>query len=34
MSASRELGDLGITANIVYPPLTDTGWVLIKCAPP
>lgn len=27
MSASRELGDLGITANIVYPPVTDTGWV-------
>jgi 3-oxoacyl-[acyl-carrier protein] reductase len=27
MSASRELGDLGITADIVYPPVTDTGWV-------
>ena len=27
MSASRELSDLGITANIVYPPVTDTGWV-------
>jgi 3-oxoacyl-[acyl-carrier protein] reductase len=27
MSAGRELGDLGITANIVYPPVTDTGWV-------
>jgi 3-oxoacyl-[acyl-carrier protein] reductase len=27
MSAARELGDLGITANIVYPPVTDTGWV-------
>jgi 3-oxoacyl-[acyl-carrier protein] reductase len=27
MSASAELGDLGITANVVYPPVTDTGWV-------
>ncbi|HLU59521.1 MAG TPA: SDR family NAD(P)-dependent oxidoreductase [Pseudonocardia sp.] len=27
MSASVELADLGITANIVYPPVTDTGWV-------
>jgi 3-oxoacyl-[acyl-carrier protein] reductase len=27
MSAARELGDLGITANMVYPPVTDTGWV-------
>jgi 3-oxoacyl-[acyl-carrier protein] reductase len=27
MSAARELGSLGITANIVYPPVTDTGWV-------
>jgi 3-oxoacyl-[acyl-carrier protein] reductase len=27
MSASVELADHGITANIVYPPVTDTGWV-------
>jgi 3-oxoacyl-[acyl-carrier protein] reductase len=27
MSAATELADLGITANMVYPPVTDTGWV-------
>jgi len=27
MSAAFELADRGITANIVYPPVTDTGWV-------
>lgn len=27
MSAAFELADLGITANILYPPVTDTGWV-------
>jgi 3-oxoacyl-[acyl-carrier protein] reductase len=27
MSAAFELAPLGITANIVYPPVTDTGWV-------
>jgi len=27
MSAAIELADLGITANMVYPPVTDTGWV-------
>jgi 3-oxoacyl-[acyl-carrier protein] reductase len=27
MSAASELGDLGITANMVHPPVTDTGWV-------
>ena len=27
MSAALELGELGITANVVYPPVTDTGWV-------
>ncbi len=27
MSASTELADIGITANVVYPPVTDTGWV-------
>ncbi|MEE8421568.1 MAG: SDR family oxidoreductase [Dehalococcoidia bacterium] len=27
MSAAFELADHGVTANIVYPPVTDTGWV-------
>jgi 3-oxoacyl-[acyl-carrier protein] reductase len=27
MSAAFELADRGVTANIVYPPVTDTGWV-------
>ena len=27
MSAAIELADLGITANMVHPPVTDTGWV-------
>ena len=27
MSAAFELAELGITANIVNPPVTDTGWV-------
>ena len=27
MSASTELAPFGITANIVHPPVTDTGWV-------
>jgi len=27
MSAALELGQLGITANMVHPPVTDTGWV-------
>src|SRR6185503_16813019 len=27
MSAAFELGPFGITANIVHPPVTDTGWV-------
>ena len=27
MAAAFELADLGITANAVYPPVTDTGWV-------
>lgn len=27
MSAAYELADLGITANVVHPPVTDTGWV-------
>ncbi len=27
MSAAYELGKYGVTANIVYPPVTDTGWI-------
>lgn len=27
MSAALELADAGITANMVHPPVTDTGWV-------
>jgi 3-oxoacyl-[acyl-carrier protein] reductase len=27
MSAGFELADRGITANVVRPPVTDTGWV-------
>ncbi|TDD22674.1 SDR family NAD(P)-dependent oxidoreductase [Nonomuraea diastatica] len=27
MSAAHELGAYGITANMLYPPVTDTGWV-------
>jgi 3-oxoacyl-[acyl-carrier protein] reductase len=27
MSAALELAGYGITANMVYPPVTDTGWV-------
>lgn len=27
MAAAFELAPLGITANLVYPPVTDTGWV-------
>jgi 3-oxoacyl-[acyl-carrier protein] reductase len=27
MAASIELAAQGVTANIVYPPVTDTGWV-------
>ena len=27
MAAARELADQGVTANMVYPPVTDTGWV-------
>jgi 3-oxoacyl-[acyl-carrier protein] reductase len=27
MSAAAELAELGITANMVHPPVTDTGWV-------
>jgi 3-oxoacyl-[acyl-carrier protein] reductase len=27
MSAATELAAFGVTANMVYPPVTDTGWV-------
>jgi 3-oxoacyl-[acyl-carrier protein] reductase len=27
MSAALELARFGITANMVHPPVTDTGWV-------
>ncbi|MCK2214873.1 SDR family oxidoreductase [Actinomadura sp. ATCC 31491] len=27
MSAAHELGPYGVTANMVHPPITDTGWV-------
>jgi 3-oxoacyl-[acyl-carrier protein] reductase len=27
MSAAFELAPYGVTANMVYPPVTDTGWV-------
>jgi 3-oxoacyl-[acyl-carrier protein] reductase len=27
MSAALELAPFGITANVVHPPATDTGWV-------
>ena len=27
MSAALELADYGVTANMVHPPVTDTGWV-------
>ncbi|MGH8883135.1 MAG: SDR family oxidoreductase, partial [Stackebrandtia sp.] len=27
LSAAVELAHLGITANMVHPPVTDTGWV-------
>ncbi|MFZ0014260.1 MAG: SDR family oxidoreductase [Acidimicrobiia bacterium] len=27
MSAAFELGERGVTANVVHPPVTDTGWV-------
>jgi 3-oxoacyl-[acyl-carrier protein] reductase len=27
MSAAFELGEYGVTANVVRPPATDTGWI-------
>jgi 3-oxoacyl-[acyl-carrier protein] reductase len=32
MSAAMELGVYGVTANIVHPPVTDTGWVTPEIA--
>lgn len=28
LSAAHELGPVGITANVVHPPVTDTGWIV------
>src|SRR5919202_1315308 len=27
MSAAFELAEYGVTSNVLYPPVTDTGWV-------
>ena len=27
MSAASELAEYGITANVLHPPVTDTGWI-------
>ena len=27
MTAAQELGTIGITANVIHPPATDTGWI-------
>lgn len=27
LSAAHELGNYGVTANMVHPPITDTGWI-------
>jgi 3-oxoacyl-[acyl-carrier protein] reductase len=27
LTAAQELGTFGITANVVHPPATDTGWI-------
>ena len=27
MAAALELAPFGITSNVIYPPVTDTGWV-------
>jgi 3-oxoacyl-[acyl-carrier protein] reductase len=32
LSAALELAKFGVTANVVYPPITDTGWVNPKTA--
>ena len=30
MSAALELAPVGVTANVVHPPVTDTGWITDK----
>lgn len=32
MSAARELAPFGVTANVVHPPVTDTGWITDELA--
>jgi 3-oxoacyl-[acyl-carrier protein] reductase len=32
MSAAAELGRFGVTANLVHPPITDTGWITPEVA--
>jgi 3-oxoacyl-[acyl-carrier protein] reductase len=32
LSAAQELGQFGVTANVVYPPITDTGWITPEVA--
>ena len=32
MTAARELAPFGITANMLYPPVTDTGWITTEVA--
>ncbi len=33
MSAAQELGRHGVTANVVVPPVTDTGWISDEARP-
>jgi 3-oxoacyl-[acyl-carrier protein] reductase len=32
LSAAAELASLGVTANVVHPPVTDTGWLTPEIA--
>jgi len=32
LSAATELAPFGVTANVVYPPMTDTGWISQRTA--
>jgi 3-oxoacyl-[acyl-carrier protein] reductase len=32
LSAATELARVGVTANVIHPPLTDTGWINSKTA--
>src|SRR6202034_4764645 len=32
LSAATELARFGVTANIVHPPMTDTGWISQRTA--